>query len=107
AALGAVPLAEDGTGQRGRGGELEPVEQRGPAAGELDGGHPDRTPRPEGREHGVRAGGGGRQPDGGSDEDEEEHGERRDRRRPPVAAEHDQQARGDGDPWSGGGGGGG
>ena len=98
APLGAVPLAEDGAGQRGRGGELEPVEERRPAAGQLHGAHPERAPGAEGGEDVVGAARRGRQPDGGADEHEEEHGEGGDGRRPVVAAEHDEQARRDGHP---------
>ena len=77
---GAVPLSEDGAGQGGRRGQLQPVGDGGPRRGQL---HQPHALEPAGAEDRGNVVGGGRcraQADRRRDEDEEEHGESRRRR---------------------------
>ena len=100
-AVGAVPLAEDGSGERGGCGEFEPVGGRRPRGGQL---HRPQPAEPSDAECGGHVVGGGRcggEADGGRHEDREEHGERGDGDGSLAASEHDQQARRHGDPRRG------
>ena len=92
-ARGAVPLAEDGAGHRGRRGQLQPVDDRRPARGQLQRPQPQPPRAAERGDHVVALRGDRTEADAGRDEHEEEHGDRGDGHRSAIAPEDDQQAR--------------